>query len=242
MKHVKIMGIPFTHIDHRTLVQKLETHIEQKEKSFVITANPEIVMRANEDHNYMRAIHKADYITADGIGIIKAAELFNHPLPGRVTGYDVMMDLLQISSQKKYRIYLLGAHRDTLEAAKRNIKLQYPHLDIVGAHEGYFDWDSNSISEEILQTRPDIIFVALGAPKQEKWIAENIHKFNHGIFLCVGGSLDVWGGKAERAPISWQNRNLEWLYRLLKQPRRWRRMLALPRFAYCVLRQKVKKT
>ncbi|WP_394218225.1 WecB/TagA/CpsF family glycosyltransferase [Halobacillus trueperi] len=240
MKHVNILGVPFSITDQSMLIDYIEHHIENKEKSFIITANPEIVMRANDDWDYMKNLQRATYITADGIGIVKASRILGQTVPERVTGYDVMMELLRVSDVKKYKIYLLGAEQDTLQAAKTNIQLLYPHIEVVGSHDGYFNWNENTITEEIKKVQPDLIFVALGAPKQEKWIAEHIDQFDHGVFICVGGSFDVVAGKVKRAPLSWQNKNLEWLYRLLKQPSRWRRMLALPRFTYHVIKQKVR--
>ena len=242
MKHVNILGVPFSITNHSTLVEQLNQHIQKHEKSFVITANPEIVMRANQEEAYMKSLHRATYITADGIGIVKASRLLGQTLPERVTGYDVMIEMLKSADLNHYRIYLLGAHRDTLEEVKKHIQQFYPHIQVVGSHDGYFDWHHNTISEEIMQSSPDLVFVALGAPKQENWIAEHIDQFNKGVFLCVGGSFDVIAGKVKRAPLSWQNKNLEWFYRLLQQPTRWKRMLALPRFSYHVIRQKVKRS
>lgn len=240
MKQVNILGIPFTNMDHVTLVQQLQLHIEQKEKSFVVTANPEIVMRAHDNPYYMDCLQAASYITADGIGIVKASQLLKNPLPERVTGYDIMMEFLQIADQKKYRIFMLGARENTLQRAIANVQNHYPHIEVVGSRNGYFDWGDSGVAEEIYEAQPDIVFVALGVPKQERWIAENFSKFNKGIFICVGGSIDVVAGDVKRAPMKWQNMNLEWLYRLVKQPSRWRRMHALPRFTYHVSKQKVK--
>ncbi|MFC7062982.1 WecB/TagA/CpsF family glycosyltransferase [Halobacillus seohaensis] len=240
MKHVIILGIPFSIINHHKLVNNLNQQIQSAEKSFVITANPEIVMRANREIDYKQDLLRATYITADGIGIVKASHILNNPLHERVTGYDVMMDLLQLSNYHQYKIYLLGADQETLEYTKENIETEYPSVKIVGHHNGYFDWNNNNIVEEINQSSPDVVFVALGAPKQEQWISQNIDHFQKGVFICVGGSFDVISGNVKRAPLSWQNRNLEWLYRLLKQPSRWRRMLALPQFTFHVIKQKVK--
>ncbi|CDQ18922.1 WecB/TagA/CpsF family glycosyltransferase [Halobacillus karajensis] len=238
MKQVNILGIPFTNIDHVTLVQQLQQHIEKREKSFVATANPEIVMRAHDDSYYMNCLQAASYITADGVGIVKASQLLKNPLPERVTGYDIMMEFLKKANENKYRIYLLGAKEDTLERAVKTINHDYPDIEVAGYRNGYFHWDDPTIAEDIERTKPDIIFVALGAPKQERWIAENFQTFGQGVFICVGGSIDVIAGDVKRAPIKWQNMNLEWLYRLMRQPSRWRRMHALPRFACRVIRQR----
>ncbi|KMY51921.1 WecB/TagA/CpsF family glycosyltransferase [Peribacillus loiseleuriae] len=240
MKHVHIMGVPFLYTDLRAFIELLDKQIQQQEKAFVITANPEIVMKAQEDSSFMDIIQKATYITADGIGIVKAAQLLNTPLPGRVTGYDTMVELLKLSNDKQYKIFLLGAQPETLEKAKVNIERDYPHVHITGTQDGYFDWEKNDISDRIMALEPDLIFVALGVPRQEKWISENLHRFNKGVFIGVGGSFDVIAGTVNRAPEIWQKLNLEWFYRLLKQPSRWKRMLVLPQFALKMIGQKVK--
>ncbi|ASN04116.1 WecB/TagA/CpsF family glycosyltransferase [Virgibacillus necropolis] len=240
MKQVTIMGVPFLHIDQQGFVSLLDNRIQNGETTFVITANPEVVMKANEDMNFMKYIHKATYVTADGIGIVKAAELLNKPLPGRVTGYDTMIGLLEIASEKQYSIFLLGAQNETLQKAKNNIKETYPGVKIVGSHDGFFDWGQNDIAKSISEVKPDITFVALGVPRQERWISENLSTFDKGMFIGVGGSFDVIAGTVQRAPLFWQKLNLEWLYRIAKQPSRWKRALALPRFAIQIIKQKVK--
>ena len=242
MNQVTIMNIPFLNINQHDFVSLLDKHIQHDEKVFVVTANPEIVMMANEDSTFMNYLHEATYITADGIGIVKASSLLNSPLPGRVTGYDTMTNLLNVANNRKYKIYLLGAKNETLMKTIRTISSTYPNIEIVGSHDGYFDWEDNTITEDIKQLKPDITFVALGVPRQEKWIAENFSTFNTGVFICVGGSFDAISGTVKRAPAIWQKLNLEWLYRLLKQPSRWRRMLALPRFIIQILKQKAKGT
>ncbi|MGJ9458141.1 WecB/TagA/CpsF family glycosyltransferase [Oceanobacillus sp. CF4.6] len=240
MKYVTIMDIPFLHTNQKAFVSLLDERIEQEEKTFVITANPEVVMKANEEQTFKNYIQQATYVVADGIGVVKAAGLLNNPLPGRVTGYDTMMELLAIGNQKHYKIFLLGAQQDTLQKTIKNINTDFPNIEIVGSHDGYFNWEENDITKSISELQPDIIFVALGVPRQEKWIAENLEKFNKGIFIGIGGSFDVIAGTVKRAPIFWQKLNLEWFYRLLKQPSRFIRMLALPRFALKILKQKMK--
>lgn len=240
MKTVTILDVPFINMSQQEFINLLEQRIQKDAKTFVITANPEIVMKANQDETFMTYINQADYVTADGIGIVKAAKLLGRPLPERVTGYDSMIKLLELANEKKYKVYLLGAEKSTLEKAVNNISTDYPYIDIVGFHDGFFDWDKNNIAGEIETLKPDIIFVALGVPRQEKWIAEHIDQFKQGVFIGVGGSFDVIAGTVKRAPKTWQRLNLEWLYRLLKQPSRFKRMLALPHFAIRILSQKIK--
>lgn len=240
MKQVHIMGIPFTYTDQKSFVSLLDHRVQEKQKTFVVTANPEIVMRAYDDPGFMDTLLKATYIIADGIGIVKAAKMLKNPLPERVTGFDTMVQLIDIANQKNYRVYLLGATNDTLQKAKNNLYKQYPDLNIVGSHHGYFDRENNAIADEIADLKPDLVFVALGVQKQEQWISENLSSFEQGVFIGVGGSIDVIGGTVKRAPVSWQKLNSEWFYRFLQQPTRWRRMLALPRFALKVLKLKIR--
>ncbi len=241
-KFVSILGVKFIHTDLDGMVAILADHVQKNEQAFVVTANPEIVLHAEQDPEYKNCIDQADYVTADGIGVVKAAGLLGTPLPGRVTGFDMFMKLLQLADEKSLSIYLLGAQEDVLKKASKNIGKQFPNVKIVGSHHGFFDWDDDQIPNEIKATKPDFVFVALGLPRQEKWIAQNINKFDKGVFMGIGGSFDVLAGTVQRAPEIWQKLNVEWLYRLVKQPSRWRRMLALPKFALKVVGQKVKRS
>lgn len=240
MEFVTIMNVPFLNTNQRSFVLLLQERIEKKQKTFVITANPEIVMRANKSRELMKHIQLATFVVADGIGIVKAAKILKQPLPERVTGYDTMIELLKIANKNSYKIFLIGAKQKTLKKAIEKINTDYPNIKIVGSQDGYFNWEDNDISERIMQLQPDITFVALGSPKQEKWIANNISYFKHGIFIGVGGSFDVISGTVKRAPVLFQKLNLEWLYRLIKQPSRWKRMLVLPQFGIKIFKQKLK--
>ncbi|WP_408007890.1 WecB/TagA/CpsF family glycosyltransferase [Pseudalkalibacillus sp. A8] len=241
LNKIDVMGVPFIDTSMDSFIKHLyESHIVNDSKAFVITANPEIVMYASEDVSYKNVLNDADYVTPDGIGIVKAARILGTPIKERVSGFDIMCNLLQIANENRFSVYLLGAKEEVLQSAEANIQATYPNVDIVGSHNGYFDWEDNNIVNEIQQLKPDMVFVALGLPRQENWIAENIHHFDKGIFMGVGGSFDVFAGIVKRAPVIYQNLNLEWFYRLVKQPSRARRMLALPKFMIKVIGQKVK--
>ncbi|MBS4174181.1 WecB/TagA/CpsF family glycosyltransferase [Bacillus sp. FJAT-49736] len=233
-----IFGIPIIHTDHKSFINTLENRIKSEHKSFVVTANPEIVMKANQEKEYAEYLKRADFITADGIGIVIASKILNQPLPGRVSGTDMMVDLLERANDHQYRVYFLGAQPDVLELFLENVHKQFPKVEIVGSHNGFFDWNDNTIKEEIQSLKPDLVFVALGVPRQEKWIAENYDSFQKGVFMGVGGSFDVVAGVVKRAPKAWQKMNLEWLYRLIHQPSRWKRMLVIPVFLFKVIGQK----
>lgn len=238
-KFVPILGVNFIHTTMKDMVECLKQRMLANQKGFVVTANPEIVMKTLEDAAYKQYIEKADYVTADGIGVVKGAQILGKPLPERVAGYDLMRNLLAVLEEQKLKLYMLGAQEETIEKAVQTIQKEYPNIQIAGYHHGFFDWEDPAIINEIKESKPDLILVALGVPRQEKWIAEHIDQVEKGVFIGVGGSFDVLAGTVKRAPEFWQKLNLEWFYRLLKQPSRWRRMLALPHFALKVIGQRV---
>ncbi|MGG1398811.1 WecB/TagA/CpsF family glycosyltransferase [Bacillus salipaludis] len=236
--NVNILGINFLNKGFNEVVELLSERIAKGIKTFVVTANPEIVMYARENLDYKNIVQEADYVVPDGSGIILAAKILNTPIQERVTGYDLTVRLLELANQNRWRIYLLGGKEETNKKAVANICKQYPHLVMAGSHNGYFKGKENKIADEIKAANADIVFVALGFPRQEKWISAHYATFSKGIFMGVGGSIDVLAGEVKRAPLVWQKLNLEWFYRLMKQPSRWRRMLALPRFLVEILKVK----
>ncbi len=239
---VEILNVPFINTTLNDFTnQLLNEHTLKSKKAFIVTANPEIVMYANQDSDYMKILNKADYITPDGIGIVKAANKLGKPLPERVTGFDLMKDLLEKADEYQMSVYLLGAKHEVIEEAKVNIEKTYPNLKIVGYHDGYFDWETNKVADEIDALKPDFVFVALGVPRQEKWISQNIDRFQKGVFMGVGGCFDVWAGAVKRAPEFWQKVHLEWFYRLINQPSRLGRMMAIPKFMMKINKQKAKE-
>jgi len=235
---VKILGIPFITKRFNDMVDLIVDRIITKEKTFIVTANPEIVMHSKKNPDYFKAVQSANYIVPDGHGIILASKLLNTPLPERVTGFDLTVKLLELSNQNQWKVYLLGGTEEVNAAAAANIEKRYPHLRLVGRHHGFFDWKEDRIPDEIQSLKPDIVLVALGVPRQELWTVNHIDRFQQGIFIGVGGSIDVLAGTVKRAPKIWQALKIEWLYRLVKQPSRWRRMLALPEFVMEVLKEK----
>lgn len=231
---IDILDIPFTCTTQLDFIKQLELDLNKPQPTFIVTANPEIVMFAKKTPSFSNLLKKADYITADGIGIIKASKKLNTPLPERVTGYDILCDLLVLANKKNFSVYFLGAKEDTLDLAVKNVGENYPNLKIAGSHHGYFDINDEKIITNIKNTNPDFIFVALGFPRQEEWIAQAKDEIGKGIFIGVGGSFDVLAGTVKRAPVFWQKLHLEWFYRLLKQPSRFKRMLAIPKFMLAI--------
>lgn len=241
LKTEKFMGFNFINTSMNEFVGEIEKHIETSTKAFIVTANPEIVMYAKSDKEYEGIVKEATYVTPDGIGVIIGSKIIGRPIQERLPGFDFMGKLLELSNEKGYRVYFLGAKEEVIRTATNNIQEKFPNITIAGYHNGFFDWNDHELLHDIKERKPDIIFVGLGFPRQEKWIAQNMSFFEKGIFIGVGGSFDVWAGTVKRAPLIWQKMNLEWLYRLVKQPSRWRRMLVLPVFLGKVLKIRFSK-
>lgn len=236
-KFVEILTIPFIDSNMDEFMNRMiYPRLMNQEKTFVVTANPEIVEYANEHQDYKDIIISADYITPDGVGIIMASKWLNQPLQERITGFDLMNELFRVADEKALKVYLLGAEENVIEAAALKVKELYPGLELVGYNHGYIDIKDDTLPKSMAELEPDIILTALGFPRQEKWVSRHYALFNKGLFMGVGGSFDVLAGKVNRAPVFWQKMRLEWLYRLIQQPSRWKRMLALPRFVLKVRR------
>ena len=238
----RIMGIDFVNTTmSRFLSDSIEPRLQQEKQTFVVTANPEIVMQTRKDSAYKGAIQSSDYVVPDGIGIIKAASWLKEPLQERIAGFDLTLELLQIANDKGYACYFLGATEEVNAIAVQRVCEEYPNIPIAGRKHGFFDFSDEEIAREIAGTNPDIVFVALGLPRQELWIKQYKRYFDKGLFIGVGGSFDVLAGKVNRAPEIWIKLNLEWFYRLLKQPSRWKRILKIFQFMFLVLIGKGKK-
>lgn len=236
---VSIMDIDFLNVTKKEFINDmLLPALEKQEKRFIVTANPEIVMKARQDASYRQALQRADYTIADGIGIVKAAEWKKEPLPERIAGFDVMRDLLNVAEEKGYSCFFLGAEKEVNEKAVHEVKKLYPNLKIAGWHHGFFNLDDETILEQVKEVNPDMVFVALGLPRQETWIAKHLDQFGKGLFMGVGGSFDVLAGEVKRAPKLWIKLNLEWAYRALRQPARIFRLLTVFHFMFLARFQK----
>jgi len=202
----------------------------------IITLNPEFIMAARNDDAFRSVIEKADLVLPDGIGVIWASRLYGHPLRERVTGVDTVRALARFAAEHHLRPFLLGAAPGVAEEAARILQAENPGLEIAGTYVGSPRIDEeDAIVSLVRAARPDFLFVAYGAPKQDLWIARNSERLHVPLSMGVGGTFDFIAGKAQRAPAWMQRAGIEWLHRLIQEPWRWRRMLALPRFALWVL-------
>lgn len=234
---VSILDIPFEVTTLNTFASKLHTAIDNHQNTFVVTANPEIVMYANQHSEYKRTILSADAIVADGIGIIIGAKILTTPLPERVTGYDIFTELLEWGSQQHKSAFFIGAKPEVSQKLKATLAAKYPGLVVAGIHDGYFT-DEQPIVDEIAATQPDMVFVATGYPKQETFIKQHRHAAD-AVWIGLGGSFDVLTGTVKRAPKIWQNMHLEWLYRGISDPKRIGRLMVLPQYLLKIIQVKM---
>lgn len=202
----------------------------------IYTPNSEIIMTAYKDKEFADILNRADLLTADGIGVVYASKILGKPIKERAAGFDIAKELIGKISKSGHKLFLFGGKPGVAEEAKANLERDYPGLNIVGTRNGYFKPEEVSqIVDEINESGADVLFVCIGAPAQEKWIDKNADKLKVRAALGVGGSLDVFAGRVERAPEFYCKHGLEWFYRLKKEPWRAKRMMSLPKFALTVL-------
>lgn len=224
-----VLGVAFDNVTMDEAVDRALAMLEEEGPHLVVTPNPEIVQRADKDPEFAEILSGADLVLPDGVGVIYAAKILGRPLRARVPGIDFASALLKRVEGTGKRLFLLGAAPGVAEQAAVNLRAAHPGLTVCGAHDGYFKEDG-PVADAIREARADLVFVCLGAPKQEKWIAAHGKAAGARLYIGLGGSLDVFAGKAERAPERFQKLGLEWLYRLIKEPSRVGRMAKLPLF------------
>ena len=203
--------------------RELNEDLKEGKRKFIVTANPETFMLGIRDKSFKKLLlDKKTTIVPDGIGIVKAAKKFGTSVTERIPGVDIAQVLMKYGNDFKKSIYLFGAKQEVLDMLKKKMSNDYPNLNIVGLQHGY-EKDREKVFKDILSKKPDILLVALGIPEQERLIYNHIDKFNKGILVGVGGSFDVLSGYKKRAPKIFIKTNTEWLYRILKEPKRIKR-------------------
>lgn len=236
---VPIYGLQVSKMNMDDTVEYLEQSIKKGKPQQIITANPIMIMTALEQPAYMQVMKHAELLVPDGAGLVWAASTCGQPVAERVAGYDLLHRLMDRGQSLQWKVYLLGSTPEVIQATATRLKSLYPHTSIVGYRDGFFGPDQDAeIIAEIRRLSPDLLFVARGADTQEPWIGTYKQELGVPIIMGVGGSFDVISGKTKRAPKLFQKLRLEWFYRLLKEPTRYKRMLALPKFALKVLKDK----
>jgi N-acetylglucosaminyldiphosphoundecaprenol N-acetyl-beta-D-mannosaminyltransferase len=238
-----LLGVPVDDVTAREALAFLADAIERDRAhrqapthcAQVVTLNPEMLMAARRDTALREAIRTAALVVADGIGIVLAVRLLGVRLRGRVAGVDLLEAFAGLAAERGYRIYLLGAPPGVARMAGEALVHRHPGLIVAGSYAGSPAAEAaDTIVARLAAARPDALFVAFGSPAQERWLAARRGQLGAAVAIGVGGALDMLAGRIPRAPHWMRRAGLEWLYRLWRQPWRWRRMLALPRFAVVV--------
>jgi N-acetylglucosaminyldiphosphoundecaprenol N-acetyl-beta-D-mannosaminyltransferase len=234
-----VLGIGFDNLTMDDAVSRAYGMLGGTKAVYAVTPNPEIVWQCRKDAKLSQAVSGASLVLPDGIGVVYGAKILGRPLKEKIAGIDFASLLFKKMACAGQSVFLLGAKPGVAEAAAERLTEKYPGLVIAGTSDGYFK-DDAPVIDKINKASPDLLLVCLGAPKQEYWMADNAGKLNVKLMAGLGGSLDVFAGTVARAPESWQKLGLEWLYRLLKEPRRIKRMIKLPLFILAVTGQRIR--
>ena len=226
---IDVLGVGFDNVTMDQAVAEGVRLMNEDGAHYVVTPNPEIVETCREDSEAMEAVRRADMVIADGIGVVYGAKILGTPLKGRVPGIEFAQNLMGRMAESGKSLFLLGAKPGIADQAAEKLKVRYPGLQIAGTHDGYFKEDGPVLTQ-IRDSGADVVFVCLGAPKQEKWMLHNGEATGAHLLVGLGGCLDVFSGNVQRAPEVFQKLRLEWFYRLLKNPSRIGRMMKLPLF------------
>lgn len=222
-----ILGVGFDDLTLEEAAAAGASLVEDQGFHYAVTPNPEFLLAARKDQPFRQALLDADLVLADGVGVVYSAKLLGRPLKGRVPGIEFAQALMGWMAKHGKRLFLLGAKPGVAELAAANLRDRYPGLILCGTHDGYFKEDE-PVVQAIRESGADVVFVCLGAPKQEFWMVEHGPATGAHLMVGLGGSLDVFAGVVDRAPEGFQKLGLEWLYRLMKEPKRFGRMAKLP--------------
>lgn len=235
MKREYIMGVGFDPVSPKQALERVATFLREEKTRTVVTPNPEILNNAEKNEELNLALNNADLVLADGIGVIYAAKILGLPIKERVTGVDLMTEILKLLGATGGSYYLLGAKPGYAEKACENINRMFRGIRCAGVTDGYFsDKEESKILDKINDARPDVLFIGLGSPKQELWAERNRRFLNTKICMSIGGAIDVFSGKVQRAPKWVSKIGFEWLYRAIRQPSRFKRIAKLPPFLFKV--------
>ena len=244
MDKLSIMGVRIDNLSMNEVLKIAEEKIEKNEQYIIYTPNTEFIMRCQKDEEFLDLMNKSDINIPDGIGLIYAGKIKKHPLKEKVGGYDLSVNLLKMANDKGLKLYVVGGKPGVAEAAMENVREKYPGIKIVGAQHGYFKGthlgkkgheEELAVIEDINKHQPHILFVGFGAKKQEQWIEYNKDLINANVIIGNGGTLDGLAGIVKRAPDIFIKLGLEWLYRLMKEPKRIKRQIVLPVFMFKVI-------
>ena len=227
---IDILGVQVDNATMGEAVAQLSSYIDTEDAHMVVTPNAEILYMCCEDEDFKNTVNEASFVSPDGVGVLRAAKILGTPLKEKVAGCELGYNLLSEAVKKDAGLFLFGAKPGVADMAGENLKKQIPGLKIAGTRDGYFtDDDTEDIIKQINDSGAKILWVCLGAPKQENWMKANRDKLKVGVMLGLGGSIDLYAGNVKRAPRLFIKLKCEWLYRLIKQPDRLQRMMNIPK-------------
>ena len=239
MQQVTILGCRVDVIGTDEAVAKIVEFATGDRPALVVTLGTEMAVYARRDPRFREIVNASALSLCDTVGIKYAARLHGAAVRERVAGVDIIDPLCAAFAERSVPIYLLGGKGDTALRAAAVLQARYPGLVVAGARDGYFPpAEETKVSAAVASSGARVVFVGLGSPRQEIFLAGHLAETGCSVGIGVGGSFDVLAGNVERAPAIWQRLNLEWLYRLVREPKRWRRQLALPRFVWLALRER----
>jgi N-acetylglucosaminyldiphosphoundecaprenol N-acetyl-beta-D-mannosaminyltransferase len=234
---ISMLGVRVTRLTRAEALARLEAFVESGAPHLVVTADSSGVVIAARDEEFRAILNRADLVTADSTGILWAARRLGTPLPERVAGCDLAEQLCALAARRGFSVFFYGAAPGVAEQAAANMQERYPGLIVVGAAHGFLSAaEQSELVERVRAARPEILLVALGIPRQEKWLAANLIRLGVPVTMGVGGTFDVFSGRVRRAPLWMQRHGLEWLYRLAGNPRKLAKAATLPRFVWMVFR------
>lgn len=237
---IDVMGVGFDNLTKNEFIDRARQMLATREKGYVVTPNAEIVYEAVQDASFRDLLNGAALVLPDGAGVVLGAKILGTPLKEKVAGIEFGEEICRLLAENGGKLYLLGSKPGIADQAGQKLKEKYPGLTICGTADGYFK-DEAAVVAKINEAAPDVVFVCLGAPKQEKFIRNHFDEMNATLYLGLGGSLDGYAGVAQRAPRWMINLSLEWLYRLLKEPKRLGRMMRLPKFVLACGGEKLRR-
>ena len=236
-----IFDVPFYNGSQATLVDELYQSFPSLNQFQIVTANPEILMKTKKNNDYHTLVQQTNLVVPDGIGVVIASRLLKKPLQERITGFDLLLQFLSYANEQQLSVAFVGTTSIRLKKAVDWIKTQYPSIHLY-AHHGYYQKENEAtIIEELSAFHPDFLFVGTGAPAQDFFIHQYKENIRFKVGMGIGGCLDVLSGEVNRAPLLWQKCHLEWLYRMIQEPKRWIRFGQLPLFLLHVLVDKWRK-
>lgn len=243
-ERINILNTTIDVLTMKETIDLVEKYITTKTPLHLMGVNADKINEVNANKLMSEIVNKCGVINADGASVVLASKYLKKPLPERVAGIDLMMNLVELADQKSYKIFLLGAKEEVVTKTKEKLIQKYPKLNVVGIRNGYFkeaDWEM--VSEQIEKTNPDLVFVGITSPIKEYLIEYLQNRGHKEVFMGVGGSFDVISGNIPRAPLWMQKMNLEWLFRMLQEPKRLfkRYLVGNTKFINAVIHEKFRK-